>query len=217
MTYSTLLIYFGAALLALAVPGPAVILAITNGAQHGLARASWGMIGAIAADLLVVAAVACGLGTLLATSQSAYNAIKWAGAAYICYLGVKMLFPRSGRHPQPDGAEPATPNPPDLGDISPQKLIRQSFAVGITNPKALLFFSAFLPQFVDPGQPLIGQYLWLAGAQTVARVLTLCLYGAAGARLRRHASSGRAWVGRACGAMLVCLGILLALYRRDDR
>lgn len=84
MTYSTLFIYFSAAFLVLVIPGPAVILAITNGAQHGLARASWGMVGAIAADLAIVASVACGLGTLLATSQSAFNAIKWAGAAYIC-------------------------------------------------------------------------------------------------------------------------------------
>lgn len=215
MTSSRVLVYFGAALLAQAIPGPAVILAITNGARHGLGRASWGLVGAIAADLLIVAALACGLGTLLASSQGAFNAIKWAGAAYICYLGARMLFPSSTAGRKPDGLEPSAAWP-DIAHMSPRGLIRQSFVVGITNPKALLFFSAFLPHFVDAGQPLLRQYLWLAAAQAVARVLTLVSYGAAGARLKRHAGSGRAWVGPACGATLLCLGVLLALYRRGE-
>ncbi|MGZ9895260.1 LysE family translocator [Bordetella bronchiseptica] len=176
MTLATLALFVLASGLIIVTPGPTVLLALSNGSRHGVRRACWGMAGAVLADLVLVAAVAGGLGMLLAASEPAFQALKWIGAG--------ALFSRS-------------------------------FLVALTNPKALLFMSAFLPQFIDPAAALAPQYGALALVLAVLNLAAMLGYAALGARLVRVLrTGGLRWINRLCGGMLVVLAGTVALYRR---
>ena len=140
-----------ASAVAIVTPGPTVLLAMSNGSRHGVRTACWGMGGAIMADLIMVGAVASGLGVVLAASEVAFHILKWDGAAYLAYLGWKML--------RSDAALVMPAAAPDAARPDGLKLGLRSFVVAITNPKLLLFMSAFLPQFIDTQAPLLPQYL----------------------------------------------------------
>ena len=91
MSTATLLLFILASAVAIVTPGPTVLLAMSNGSRHGVRVACWGMAGAVLADMILVGAVASGLGVLLAASEVAFQAVKWVGAAYLAWLGWKML------------------------------------------------------------------------------------------------------------------------------
>lgn len=145
MSTATLLLFILASAVAIVTPGPTVLLAMSNGSRHGVRTACWGMGGAVLADFILVGAVASGLGVVLAASEIAFHAIKWAGAAYLAYLGWKML--RSDAALVLPAAEPGASRPKGV------RLGLRSFVVALTNPKALLFMSAFLPQFINTQAP----------------------------------------------------------------
>lgn len=91
MTLATLLLFVLASAVAIVTPGPTTLLAMSNGSRHGVRAACWGMGGAVLADLVLIGAVACGLGVLLAASEVAFQIVKWVGAAYLAWLGWKLL------------------------------------------------------------------------------------------------------------------------------
>lgn len=209
MSSATLLAFAGVALLCVATPGPTTLLALSNGSRFGFRAALPGMAGAVASDFLLMAAAAAGLSTLLAASASAFAVVKWAGVAYLAYLGVRMLQTRTALSP----LQPAT-----ALDIKPTScaLFLRSFLVAVTNPKAYLFFAALLPQFIDPAQPQAAQYTVLALIFGSLDLVTMAAYAVAGARATRlfDAPSTRNWIDRGCGAMLLLLATALALLRR---
>ena len=131
MTTATLLLFILASAVAIVTPGPTTLLALSNGSRHGVRAAGWGMAGAVLADLILVGAVASGLGVVLAASEVAFQLIKWVGAAYLAYLGWKML--RSDAALILPSAAPGADRPVGLS------LGLRSFMVALTNPKALLF------------------------------------------------------------------------------
>ena len=206
MTLATLLLFAVAAGLVIATPGPTVLLAMSNGSRHGVRAAAWGMAGAVLADMILVAVVASGLGVLLAASEIAFQALKWAGAAYLAYLGWRLIR-TDAAVVLPGQAGAAAPDPYDL--------FLRSFAVAITNPKALLFMSAFLPQFIAPAAPLLPQYLALAAILAVLNLAAMLAYALLGARMMRALKAGGLrWLNRLCGGALVAMAATLALYRR---
>ncbi|HYG43148.1 MAG TPA: LysE family translocator [Bordetella sp.] len=207
MTLATLLLFALASGITIATPGPTVLLAMSNGSYHGVRAAAWGMVGAVLADMALVAVVASGLGVLLAASEAAFQALKWAGAAYLAYLGWRLLRTDAAAVlPGREGA--ATPGP--------HALFLRSFLVAITNPKALLFMSAFLPQFIDPAAPLLPQYLALAAILAVLNLAAMLAYALLGARMMRALKSGGLrWMNRLCGGALIGMAATLALYRRS--
>lgn len=146
MTLATLLLFIVASAAIIVTPGPTVLLAMSNGSRHGVRAACWGMGGAVLADLVLIGTVASGLGVVLAASEVAFQFIKWAGAAYLAWLGWKML--RTDAAPIMPSAQADAAHPGGLA------LGLRSFAVALTNPKALLFMSAFLPQFINPAAPV---------------------------------------------------------------
>lgn len=208
MSTATLLLFILASAVAIVTPGPTVLLAMSNGSRHGVRTACWGMGGAIMADLIMVGAVASGLGVVLAASEVAFHLLKWAGAAYLAYLGWKML--------RSDAALVMPAVGPDAARPDGLKLGLRSFVVAITNPKLLLFMSAFLPQFIDTQAPLLPQYLTVACVLALMNLATMLAYATLGAQLvRAFQGSGLRWLNRVCGTLMIGLAGTLALYRRS--
>ncbi|MFD4197356.1 LysE family translocator [Amycolatopsis thermoflava] len=192
-----LLVFLGAAMLIALTPGANNLLGLHHGIQHGLPRALAGLLGRLAAFTLMIGAVAAGLGQLLAASGPALTAIKWAGVAYLVWLGVKLLRSK--------------PQPP--AEQAPGPVLRKEFLVAITNPKAVLIFTAFVPQFVDPahGSPT-AQIAILGAVYLLAEFLAGTAYAAAGAALKsvRLSLRARRNVDRGTGVVLIGMAGTLA-------
>jgi len=204
----TLLLFALVAFIGIATPGPTVLLALSNGSRFGVRASVPGMAGAVLSDFVLIGAVAMGLGALLAASEFWFSVVKWVGAAYLAYLGLRMLRSR-GTLALPDTEPPAA-------QASARAVFGRSFLVAVTNPKGYLFFSAFLPQFIAPEQPQLAQYAALAVVFAGIDVLVMLGYAAAGARaIRLLRAQGVQWLDRACGGALLALAGSLALYRRQ--
>jgi threonine/homoserine/homoserine lactone efflux protein len=207
MTAQALALFALVALATVLTPGPTVLLALTNGSRHGVRVACAGIAGALLSDLLLIAAAGLGLGAVLAASQSAFSALKWMGAAYLAWLGIGLL--RSSPAAQ---ETPAREAPSAAGAA----LFRRSLLVALTNPKGLLFFSALLPQFIDPTAPQAGQYAMLGLVFVLADGAVMLGYALVGARwVSRLGSRGGVYANRGCGAVLVVLAGWMAMARRS--
>jgi len=214
MSLTSLVLFCAVALVAIVTPGPTVLLALSNGSRYGLRVSCIGMAGAVASDLVLVAAAALGLGALLAASEALFATVKWVGVAYLCFLGLQMMRSRGNPTDLPSAGD---------GDAGPVRrrpagveVFRRSFLVAVTNPKGYLFVSAFLPQFIDPAQAQLPQYVILAIAFAgldFAVMLAYAYAGACAARLLRSQAARR--LDQACGGLMIAAAGSLALYRRS--
>ena len=208
MTGTTLLLFALVALVAIATPGPTVLLALANGSRYGVRRALPGMFGAVASDFVLVGAVALGLGALLAASEFWFSMLKWVGAAYLAWLGLRLLRSKGGL----DLSQPAAGG---SGGASSRGIFAKSFLVAVTNPKGYLFCSALLPQFIDASAPQWPQYAVISLVFAGIDFTVMLAYAVVGARavklLRRRAVL---WLDRCCGGALLALAGSLAFYRR---
>ncbi|MDK4711279.1 LysE family translocator [Rhizobium sp. CNPSo 4039] len=208
MHLTTLLAFAAVSFIGIATPGPTVLLALTNGSRFGVRRALPGMIGAVLSDAVLISAVAIGLGALLAASEFWFSALKWVGAAYLAFLGIMMLRSKGSI----DGALQASASQSKGTAFS---IGLKSFMVAVTNPKGYLFFSAFLPQFIDPSAPQIQQYIVLGAIFAALDFMIMFGYAVFGSQaVRVLKSEGAKWLERACGGALLALAGSLALYRR---
>ncbi|WP_267554761.1 LysE family translocator [Rhizobium rhizogenes] len=208
MHLTTLLAFAAVSFIGIATPGPTVLLALTNGSRFGVRRALPGMIGAVLSDAVLISAVAIGLGALLAASEFWFSALKWVGAAYLAFLGIMMLRSKGTI----DGVLQASASQPKGTAFS---IALKSFMVAVTNPKGYLFFSAFLPQFIDPSAPQLQQYVILGAifaSLDFAIMFGYAVFGSQAVRVLK--SEGAKWLERACGGALLALAGSLALYRR---
>jgi threonine/homoserine/homoserine lactone efflux protein len=204
----TLLLFALVAFIGIATPGPTVLLALSNGSRLGVRASLPGVAGAVLSDFVLIAAVAMGLGALLAASEFWFSVVKWVGVAYLAYLGLRMLRSK-GALALPDAAGAA-------GQASARAVFQRSFLVAVTNPKGYLFFSAFLPQFIVPGQPQLAQYVALALVFASIDAMVMLGYAAAGAQaIRLLRAHGVLWLDRVCGGALLALAGSLAFYRRQ--
>lgn len=187
-----LAVFFGASVLVALTPGANNLLGMHHGVHHGPLRAATALLGRLAAFSLMVGAVVVGLGPVLAASQLALTVIKWAGVAYLVYLAVRILLTE-------DGAEtPARKGTP----------LRKEFLVAITNPKALLIFTAFVPQFVDPARgPIPAQLALLGAVYLAAEALAGTAYVVLGAGIRKAGLTRRAKARLDKGTAAVLLGM----------
>jgi threonine/homoserine/homoserine lactone efflux protein len=207
MTASTLLVFSLVAFVAIATPGPTVLLALTNGSRWGVRRALPGMLGAVTSDFVLVGAVAVGLGALLAASEFWFTVLKFAGALYLAWLGVMLLRSRGGFQLPAGGASGQVPRG--------RSVFLKSFLVAVTNPKGYLFCSALLPQFIDPQSAQAPQYVALAIVFAALDFSVMLAYAVAGAHaVRVFSASAAKWVDRVCGGTLIALAASLTLYRR---
>lgn len=200
----SLLLFLGAAVLFAVVPGPAVFYIVTRSVSEGRRSGVISTMAVASGKLVHVAAAAVGISALLASSATAFAVIKYLGAGYLIYLGVRTILQRDG------GGAGLGPTAPDLS-----RAYRDGFLVEITNPKSALFVLAFLPQFVDPAHGAVWLQIALLGVLLV--LLTTigdCGYalvaGTAGMLVRRRTRAARA--GQlVSGGTYIALGVTAAL------
>ncbi len=204
-----LALFVGAALLLNLTPGPDMLFVAGTGAARGRAAGLMAALGVGAGCLFHTLLAALGLSALLAASELAFNAVKWAGAAYLVWTGVQMLRAR----PAPAAAEA-----PARRSGSP---FWQGAATNALNPKVALFFLAFLPQFIDAGAPgqalallVLGTFFNIGGTAVNLVVALVASGAAAGLATRGGNSRMGAWLQRAAGALFIGLGVKLALSSR---
>lgn len=162
-----------------ATPGPNMLLVMSSGARCGLRAAFATMAGCMTALLAMMSLSAAGLGALLQAFPSVFDALRWGGAAYLAYLGVK-----SWRAPVHDAAD-ETVRLSDAGS-KPGALLRQGLLVAASNPKAILFAAAFFPQFIRPELPKLPQFAILLATFTVIEVAWYLVYACSGQRLAAY-------------------------------
>ena len=209
MSLTTLLLFAFVALIAIVTPGPTVLLALVNGSRYGVRRSLPGMLGAVLSDFVLVGAVALGLGALLAASEFWFTVLKYVGAVYLAWLGVRLLRSQGGLQVPTGDAPPA--------DAGGRVIFMKSFLVAVTNPKGYLFCSALLPQFIDPAAAQAPQYVAIAIVFAALDFAVMFGYAFAGARAARWLRDGAVkWLDRACGGALLALAGSLALYRRAN-
>lgn len=210
MTETTALAFALVAFIGIATPGPTVLLALTNGSRFGTRRACFGMIGAVLSDFVLIGAVSLGLGALLAASESWFSVVKWIGVGYLAFLGVMLLRSKGTLDESLRFAR-------DGGSGSAWSIFLKSFLVAVTNPKGYLFFSAFLPQFINPSASQIQQYTLLALVFASIDFIVMFGYASLGSQVvRMLRKSGALWLDRICGGALLVLAGSLAFYRRAN-
>jgi threonine/homoserine/homoserine lactone efflux protein len=207
-----LLLFIGSGLLLNVTPGPDTLYIVGRSTAQGLRAGIVAALG-IGADIFVhIAAAALGLSAILAASAGAFTLIKLAGAAYLVYVGLSLLF-SSGTILDEQGA------PPDLAPASLRSVFVQGFLTNALNPKVALFFLAFLPQFVEPGaanQPLAFFFLGVVfNANGTLWNLFVAWSSARMSRGLRQRAAALRWFNRCVGGIFVALGIRLALVHED--
>jgi threonine/homoserine/homoserine lactone efflux protein len=195
---------FGAAALALLlIPGPAVLYIVAQSAQHGRLAGIVSVAGVHLGTLVHVAAAAVGLSAVIVSSAAAFSVVKYVGAAYLVYLGIRRIV---GREPAPLEEPPDAP----LRD-----LFVQGAVVNVLNPKTALFFLAFLPQFVDPAATIWTQVVLFGLTFVLLGFVSDGLYAVAAGTLAGWLRARRRGVNYASGSVFVGLGISAALAKRS--
>jgi len=184
-------------------PGPANVFAIATGAQRGKGAALLGMVGMNTASLVWFAGAALGLGTLVMAFPKAFHLIALAGAAYVAWLGIKSIT---------SSCKPADPQALAHQPTGRSAFV-DGFAVQISNPKAVLFFTAVLPPFLDPHRPLPAQLAAFAMATIGFDVISMSAYGLGGAALAAKMNEPRFRRGFqiGVGVLLIAAATLMAL------
>ncbi|WP_025822055.1 LysE family translocator [Shewanella marina] len=203
MTFETWLLYLFAILLIAISPGTIAVLSMSHGIHYGKTKSLATAAGSVTSALLLMMASAAGLGALLSASEYGFTVLKWCGAAYLLFLGVKLLL--SKQQDQQFNLNKKQ------GTGSPLQLFKQAFMVGISNPKDLLFFAALFPQFINMSEPQAPQLSILAGTWAVVDfsfvMIYACLASLLAPKLKR--SNQLHWFDRVSGGVFVSLAAIL--------
>ena len=205
MAWDLYLTFLAATILVLVSPGPTVMLVVGYALSHGRRSALATVAGVGLGDLTALCCSLAGLGALLAAWAGAFTVLKWIGAAYLVYLGVKMW--RNG----------TTFEPGNGNRRSPRAMLGHAYVVTALNPKSMVFFVAFLPQFILPERPLWPQLPILGGTFLVLAVTNTALYAllAGGVRKRLTGAGVQRVLGRLGGSVLIGAGLMTAALRRS--
>ncbi|MDD2690295.1 MAG: LysE family translocator [Simplicispira sp.] len=208
----TLITFFGVSLLLGLTPGPDNLFVLVQSAQRGW-RAGMAVVLGLCVGLVVhTAAVALGLAAVFAASAMAFTALKWCGAAYLAYLAWQAL-----RAPAALACE-AGPTAAVASGPSGRRMVARGAVMSLTNPKVLVFFLAFLPQFADPARGPVALQLMVLGAVFILATLLVfgaiaCFTGAFGALLQRSARA-QTVLNRVAGLVFLGLAVRLATAER---
>lgn len=203
MVLHTWLIYLTAVFGLSLTPGPNGLLALTHGALYGHRRTLWTVTGGMLGFVLLMALSMFGLAALLKASAHALLILKWVGAAYLIWLGIQ-LWRSPPLHLTP--LESAVPRPG-------VQLFRQGLLSALSNPKVILFFGAFLPQFLDPSRSLWLQFAIMAATFAVVEGLVEYLLARTAQRTRPWLERAGRGFNRCCGGLFGAMGLALPLTR----
>lgn len=209
MEFSTWFTYFVATVIICVSPGPGALSSMSAGMKYGFTRGMWNLAGLQAAIVVNVFAICIGLGALLVASTTAFDIMKYLGAAYLIYLGIQKFR----EQPVPFEQIAAQTN---FKDTSPFGIFKQGMLVNLTNPKGLLFLAAVLPQFIDPAKPTAIQYAILGGTMVVVDVAVMIGYTALASTILRMLKDPNhiRWANRGVGSLFVAAGGALAVFKR---
>lgn len=205
MTLELFAAYIAASLLVLIIPGPTILLVIAQSLAHGRRVALASVIGVGLGDLLAISLALAGVGAVLAASASLFMLLKWLGAAWLIWLGIKMWLKPTAPHEMPNTAAD-----------SAGKVLRESFVVTALNPKSIAFFVAFLPHFI-PEQAGLADHALLAGSFVLLAMVNAAMYALAAAHIGATLASPRAqaWLHRIGGSCLIGAGVFTASLQRN--
>ena len=209
MTLTTYLLYLAAVALLVLTPGPTMLMCTTTAIHHGPRQAMLSAAGSVTAVLGVMLLSALGLGALLAASEVGFAIAKLLGASYLIALGIKTY--------RSQGALLPTDNNAGESALTERAAYLRGFLVGASNPKALLFFAAFFPQFLNPDSSFAPQFAILALTFVALElaVLTACALGVSRIAPLLRQSGPMRWVNRVCGGLFTVMGLALLFTRRQ--
>ena len=207
MTFETWLAYAVAYTVISLIPGPSVFMVLGQSLSRGFVAALYCILGDLLGGIVIMTASFVGLGVILTTSSEAYLILKWAGVAYMAWLGGSQII-TARRLEEVDLTNAASTTPRSAS-------LRAGFLTGVLNPKAILFYVAFLAQFMDSTQPIIPQFLILMATSMTVVFFVLGGYAVLAAQARRTMQSLRARkrMGYAGGSFLLGGSALMATSR----
>ncbi|KIN60298.1 Transmembrane efflux protein, homoserine/threonine [Sulfitobacter noctilucae] len=207
MSFDLWLAFVAASTALLLIPGPTVLLVLSYALSKGRSVAVASAAGVALGDFIAMSASLAGLGALVLASAGLFTLLKWVGAVYLVWLGVKLI-----RSAPSDGLAL-----PDGADISGRQVFGHAAAVTALNPKSIAFFIAFVPQFIRPEAPLLPQFAILIATFVGLAALNAFAYALMADRLRRVIARPFVitWITRGGGAALIAMGILTATLRRS--
>lgn len=207
MSVQFILIYTMTVFFASIIPGPSMVLALTHGIQYGAKRTVATALGNVTASFIQALVSMAGLGALLAASETAFAVVKYAGAAYLVWLGLTMFFGKRTSGGELEQKQPVR---------SSGNLFRQGFCVAAGNPKAIIFFTALFPQFLGETGSQVSSWATLLIILVLIAFSCMMIYAFFGARVKNTFKNG--FIGRHLnkfmGTLFVSLGVGLASVRK---
>ena len=205
MTIQSWLMYLTLVIVATSTPGPAVLFIMTNSTLHGWRKATFAALGNIVGLFCLGIIAVTGLGAILKASEIIFNIIRYAGAAYLIYLGLKLIFQRSSEFSIIKNQLIST-------DVSSQKLFFRALGVALSNPKAIVFLTALFPQFVNINESLIPQFSILIAILMLFSFFFLMFYALLAHRVKTLLTKpNRIKIfNRTSGSIFIGFGFLLA-------
>lgn len=203
MSLETWWIFLVAVFLLSGTPGPNMLHILTRSVEVGLKRTIAAMLGAVSGVVFVLIASAAGLTALLLTVPGIFDVLRYAGMAYLIYLGVRCWCA-----PVTDDT---TSGQGPVKTVSLGKLYRTALAVSLSNPKLLLFCAAFLPQFINPSEPRLPQFAILIVTFACVEIFWFFIYALSGRTLSRYLArhSVKRWFNRVTGGIFIAFGLAL--------
>ncbi|WP_312945022.1 LysE family translocator [Agrobacterium sp.] len=208
MPFENWIAFAAASIVMLAIPGPTILLVISYALGHGRKAGTATVAGVALGDFTAMTASMLGLGALLATSAAMFTVLKWIGAAYLIYLGIKLW------------RAPVIGGDASRGDVTgrerPMRIFLHTYIVTALNPKSIVFFVAFLPQFLVPTLPWLPQMVIFETTFLVLAIINAALYGllASAARNTIRKPSVQRVVNRTGGSLLIGAGLLTLGWKR---
>ncbi len=205
MSLEFLLLFSATVFLASIIPGPSMLLALTHGMNYGAKRTTASALGNVSVTLVQASVSIAGLGAVLLASETVFLLIKWSGAIYLVYMGISIFLARDFAMPAGDAA---------LRDTQGQykKLFMQSAVVTAGNPKAIIFFTAIFPQFIDTGSIQFWQAAYLLGICGIIAFICFMIYAIGGQKISALFSRAEftKYAQRAIGGTFIGAGLGLA-------
>jgi threonine/homoserine/homoserine lactone efflux protein len=209
MPSNFILLYTTTIFIATIIPGPGMLLALTHGMLYGAKRTTASALGNLVVTLLQASVSIAGLGAVLIASETLFGLIKYIGAAYLVYMGISILCRSENIFLSDNGCQAAA-------GMSLTKLFMQSALVTAGNPKAIIFFTAVFPQFIDPHAAYLPQFCLLMGIGATIAFGCFMLYAVCGQKIIALLSATKImrWFNRTIGSAFVLSGIGLATSNR---
>jgi homoserine/homoserine lactone efflux protein len=209
MSFNFILLYSITIFVASIIPGPSMLLALTHGMQYGVRKTVSSALGNVAVTVLQASVSIAGLGTILIASETIFHVIKWAGAAYLIFMGIRIFCSSNMTFSSGNSGFSAKSN-------SARKMFLQAAFVTAGNPKAIVFFTAIFPQFIDPDSAYLSQSFILLSVGSLIAFVCFMLYAVGGQKIISLFSETNIarFINKIIGGTFVGAGIGLAASNR---